>query len=309
MQTTKKAYLLTALAASLGFAAVPAQAATFASSILNITNFRLLHANGTAYSVGDFSTLAGNNNAHATAELNNVFDNGADTRSITAAVAPNVAHQCVGACFPLAEDNFAPIAGLPPVTTTYGYADQRLTGAAIRVGATPAGANASTRADASTSVNAVAAGNSDVGTSTTFAFTMGAADDTMTVSFTGNPYTRALVTPGAGAVSDANARLSWSLNIINMTTHASVLNYAPDALNSLSAVSATHAAPDNVVYAPGATLFSAVSGLLKANQTYQITIQHNSFANATQNVPEPATLTVMAAGLMGIALVRRRRAG
>lgn len=306
MPAIKNACLLTALAASLGFAAVPARAASFASSILNITDFRLLHSSGDAYGVGDFSNLAGTNDAHATAQLNGVFANASDSRSIAAAVAPNVARQCVGACFPIGSDVYTPVAGLPPVATTYGYADQKLVGSSIAVGATPAGASASTRADASAAVNAVASGNSDVGTSTTFAFVLGASD-TMTVAFTGNPYTRALVTAGAGPVSNANARLSWSLNIVNLSTGASVLNYTPNALNAASAVSATHGMPNDLVYAPGASAFTATTGLLTAGQTYQITIQHNSLANALQNVPEPASLAVMAAGLMGMAVVRRRR--
>lgn len=307
MNIIKKGLLRTALAASLGLAAVvPVQAATFASSILNINNFRLLHSSGVAFSTADFSTLTGTNDAHATAGLNNVFANGADSRSIQNPVPPNVAQQCVGPC-PVAPDTYTPIAGIPPVLNTFGHADQRLTGSSIINGATPAGANASTRADASTAVNAVASGNSDVGTSTTFAFVLGAAD-TMTIAFDGNPYTRALVTPGAGPISNANARLSWSINIINITTNTSVLNFAPNALNAASAVSATDGAPNDLIYAPGSAFYTATTALLLAGQTYQITIQHNSLANALQReLPEPGTLAVLAAGLLSMSLLSRRR--
>lgn len=307
MNIIKKGFLLTAMAASLSLTAVvPAQAETFASSILNISNFRLLHSSGTAFSTADFSTLSGTNDAHATAGLNNVFANGADSRPIQNPVPPNVAQQCVGPC-PVAPDTYTPIAGIPPVLNTYGHADQRLTGASIIIGATPAGANASTRADASTAVNAVASGNSDVGTSTTFAFTLGAAD-TMTIAFDGNPYTRALVTPGSGPVSNANARLSWSLSIVNITTGATVLNFAPNALNAASTVSATDGAPNDLIYAPGSAFFTATTALLSVGQTYQITIQHNSLANALQQeLPEPGTLAVLAAGLLSISLLSRRR--
>jgi len=310
MKIIKKGLLVTAMAASLSLAAViPAQAATFASSILNISNFRLLHSGGAAYSTADFATLTGVNDAHATAGLNGAFANDSDSRSILNPVPPNVAQQCLGACPPVPPDTYTPIAGIPPVLNTYGHADQRLTGASIIINGNAAGANASTRADASTAVNAVASGNSDVGTSTTFSFVLGTAD-TMTIAFDGNPYTRALVTPGSGPTSNANARLSWSIRIVNITNNANinVLTYAPDELNGLSNVSATDGAPNDLIYAPGSAFFTATTPLLVAGQTYQITIQHNTLANALQQeLPEPGTLAVLAAGLLSMSLLSRRR--
>ncbi|CAN7319486.1 PEP-CTERM sorting domain-containing protein [Pseudoduganella sp. LjRoot289] len=308
MNIVKRGFLQTTLAASLALAAVvPAHANTFASSILNISNFRLLDSTGTAFSTTDFSRLTGTNDAHATAQLNGVFANDADSRSILNPVPPNMAQQCVGTCPPVPPDTYTPIAGIPPVLTTYGHADQRLTGASIIIGATPAGANASTRADASTAVNAVASGNSDVGTSTTFAFTLGSAD-AMTIAFDANPYTRALVTPGSGPTSNANARLSWSLRIVEIATGANVLTFSPDYLNGDSNVSATDGAPNDLIYAPGSQFFTATTPLLVAGVAYQLTIQHNSLANALQQeLPEPGTLAILAAGLLSMSLLSRRR--
>ena len=312
MNIIRKGLLVTAAAATLGIGAMgSARADTFASAILDINNFRLLHSSGAVYSTADFSTITGTNDAHATAALNGVFANGADSRPILSGITPDVPHQCVGVpCPALGENNFARFGAPPPVPGNFGYADQRLVGESISVNGAPAGARAQTRADASTSQNIqVASGNSDVGTSTTFAFALGAAD-TMTVSFDATPYTAAFVSAGAGATSNANARLSWSINIVDLTTGASVFSFSPDEINALSAVSRTDGNPGLLEYNAAGTTYSfmATTPLLAAGTTYQLTVQHNTLANALQQeVPEPATLAIVAAGLIGMSLVSRRR--
>lgn len=303
-----KQWLATAAVVAASIASVPAQATTFASAILDINNFRLLHSGGTAYSTTDFTVLTGTNDAHATASLNAIFANGAQSFGILSGVQPNVPQQCVGApCPPLLENNFLPFPSPPPVPGTFGYADQDLTGAAITIGAAPAGAHARTRADASTMLNAIASGNSDVGTSTTFAFTLGASD-TMTISFDGTPYSQAFVSGGSGPTANANARLSWSINIIDLATNTSVFSYTPPELNGLSAVSRTDGAPGITTYNPGSAAFLAVTPLLAAGTTYQITVEHNTLANALQQeLPEPGSMTVLAMGMLAMSLAMRRR--
>ncbi len=311
MNIIRKSLLVTAAAATLGIAAMgSARADTFASAILDISNFRLLHGSGVAYAAGDFATLTGTNDAHATASLNGVFANGSDSLPILSGLQPDVPQQCVGApCPPIGENNFTRFV-VPPVPGTFGYADQRLQGSVITIGATPAGATAQTRAEAATTQNVqVASGNSDVGTSTTFAFTLGASD-TMTISFDANPYSAAYVSPGSGPTANANARISWSINIVDLTTGTSIFTFSPDELNALTAVSRTDGADGLLEYNAAGQVFSflATTPLLTAGTTYQITIQHNTLANALQQeVPEPATLAIVAAGLLSMSLVSRRR--
>lgn len=311
MKIVRKTMLLTAMAASIAIGGMgSARADAFAQSILVIDNFRLLHSSGTPYSVTDFGMLTGTNDAHATASLNGVFSNGAQSFGILSGVNPDVAHQTVGAPNPaLPENNFAPFGSAPPVPGTFGYADQNLTGSSITVGATPAGATAATRADASLAVNGVAAGNSDVGTSTTFSFTLGAADS-MTIAFDATPYTQAYVSADGAPTTNANARLSWSINIVDMTTGMTVFSYAPNELNAFSNVSRTDGFPGTTTYNPGTGAFSATTGMLSIASVYQITIQHNTLANAlqdTQAVPEPATLAIFGLGLLGMTAFGRRR--
>ncbi len=310
MTNFRKSLLATAVLLAAGVASAPAQASTFASAILDISNFRLLHSNGTAYSTGDFTILQGTNDAHATAALNGMFANGTSSIPILLGT-PNVNHQCKGApCPGLLDNDFSHFASPPPVPGTFGYADQDLTGASITINGNAAGAHARTRADASTALNAIASGNSDVGTSTTFQFTLGAAD-TMTVSFDATAFTQAYVSPGSTPDANANARLSWSINIVDLTTQGTIFDYAPGDLNALSVRSRTDGSPGLLTYtfatAPGVPL-TKVSPLLTAGTSYQITIQHNTLANALQQeLPEPDSLAVLAAGMLGMSLALRRR--
>ncbi|MES2298368.1 MAG: EDSAP-1 family PEP-CTERM protein [Pseudomonadota bacterium] len=310
MKLLRKSLLMTLAAAGIGIGTMgSAHADAFASAILDINNFRLLHSGGAAFSTADFTTLTGTNDAHATASLNGVFANGAQSFPILSGSNPDVPHQCVGVpCPALPENDFTPFPGPPPVPGTFGYADQALTGSSIIIGATPAGAHAQTRADASLPVNGIASGNSDVGTSTTFAFTLGTGD-TMTVAFDAIPYTQAYVSAGAAPTTNANARLSWSMQIIDLSSGTSVFDFAPTALNSLSNVSRTDGLPGTSTYngALASLAFASTTPFLTGGTAYQITVQHNTLANTLVAVPEPATLAVFGIGLLGLALVSRRR--
>ncbi|MES3020518.1 MAG: EDSAP-1 family PEP-CTERM protein [Pseudomonadota bacterium] len=313
MKLLKKTLMLAAAAAGIAFGGMgTAHADSFASSILIIDNFRLLHSDGTPFSTADFVNLTGTNDAHATASLNGVFANDAQSFGILSGVNPDVANVTVGAPNPARPpNNFTPFPNPPPVPGTFGYADQNLTGSSIQIGMAPAGALAQTRADASLAVNGMASGNSDVGTSTTFQFTL-AAGDSMTVSFDANPYTQAYVSAGSSPTTNANARLSWSIQIIDLSTGLPVFTYAPNALNAMSNVSRTDGFAGTTTYAPGTAAFLATTPILNATSTYQITIQHNTLANAlqAQAVPEPATLAIFGIGLLGMsAFGRRRKAG
>ena len=309
MKLAKKALVMSAAVAAMSFGAIGnASADAFAQSILSINNFRLLHSNGTAFSLADFDALDGVNSAHARASLNGVTATAVPQDvNILSGMNPDVAHQFVGLPNPpRPENNFTPFPTPLPVPGTFGYADQNLSGSAIAIGSAPAGANAQTRADASLQSNGSASGDSDVGTSTSFNFSL-AGGDSMTFAFDATPFTQAFTT--AGTSTNAIARLSWSLNIVNLTTGAIVFVFQPGQLNGSANASRTGTFAGLTTYNPGLLSFSAVSPLLNSADNYQLTIQHNTLANALQQnaVPEPATLAIFGLGLLGMTAFKRRR--
>ncbi|QBE65558.1 PEP-CTERM sorting domain-containing protein [Pseudoduganella lutea] len=298
-----KALLVGAAAATLGMQS--ASASTFASAILDMNNFRISHANGTVYRNTDFSKLIGVNDAHAMASLNTVQV----SRSAFGAT-PDVARQCVGTpCPAFGENNFTPYHALLPMSGNFGYADQNFTGSGISVNGAAAGARSQTRADVATSQNMqFANSNSSVGSSNTMAFRLGATDS-MTISFDAMAYAMAYASPDGRPTTTANARISWSANIVDLVTGTTVFHFAPEQLNSMAIVSRTHGANGTSLYTlPGGSLhFNATSPLLLANRDYQITVQHNTLVSALQHeIPEPASLAILGTGLCAMVATRRR---
>lgn len=308
MKTLKKTLLASAAAAVMGLGMLPAaHADTFASAILRINNLRLLHTpGGESFRVSDFSMLTGTNDARVSAILNSTQVQDQTSVNILSPTPPDLLQQCAGPC-PTGQNNPLPIA-IPG--TNFGHADELLTGSSIASNGGPApGANALTRADAGTiSSPNDANGSSNVGTSTTFRFSV-TDPGFMTVEFDAIPFLQAFVSAGAAQDSNANASLHWNINILDLTTGSTLLSQSPSEINQSR--SATDGAPANVFYNPGLGTFSysfTTTSTLVIDHDYQLTIGHETEANALQQeVPEPGTLAVLGAGLMGMSLVIRRR--
>ncbi len=127
-------------------------------------------------------------------------------------------------------------------------------------------------------------------------------------AFDATPFTQAYTT--TGPATNAIARLSWSLNIVNLSTGATVLSYQPAELNGNANRSRTGTFAGLSTYNPGTGFFTTTTPLLNADDVYQLTVQHNTLANALQQdaaVPEPATLAIFGLGLLGMSAFKRRR--
>ena len=300
-----KVLLVAAVAAAFGTQS--AGASTYASAILDISNFKILNNQGKVYKNTDFFKLIGINDAHATASLN------ADSKSLSAiGTRPDVAHQCVGApCPAFGENNFTPFNSLLPMSGNFGYADQYMTGSAISMNGAAAGAHSQTRADVATSLNMqFANSNSSVGSSNTMSFRLG-SNDTMTVMFDAKPFAVAYSSPEGRPVTTANARISWSVNIVDLANGTSVFNYAPDEINGMSTVSRTHGNNGMSQYAAPGGVYHLIktSPQLLANHDYQITVQQNTLVSALQQeIPEPGSLAIVGTGLLAMVGGRRSRA-
>lgn len=300
----RRKYLFVAAAAAT-FGMQSASASTFASAILDISNFKISHANGNVYRNTDFSKLIGVNDAHATASLNDV-----QVSKSAIGPRPDVLRQCVGTpCPAFGENNFTPYHALLPMNGNFGYADQNFIGSAISMNGAAAGARSQTRADVATSHNMqFANSNSSVGSSNTMAFRLGNSD-TMTVSFDATAFAMAYASPEGRPVTTANARISWSVNIVDLKTGALVFSYAPPEINGMSIVSRTHGNTGTSLYAvPSGTMhLGGVSPLLLTDRDYQITVQQNTLVSALQQeIPEPGSLAVLGTGMVAMAIGRRR---
>lgn len=296
-------------AAALAFAQT-AGAAAIAFSTLEVNNFQIFNGSGDQYAAGDFDVLEVSNFTKAEAML--------DGSGMIGTNASDVTLKCVGACAGIAQNDFGQQGG--PIGQ-FSRADAVMSGAGVSGLNGSDSVSARSVAEVQLSANGEGTAGSNVGSGSRFSFSL-ANDDVLDFRFDAQPYLRAMLedqdvmsfssVAWSVTVMDASNNLvfSWSPNGVAGGVFGGSELLDPFSVNTSVSV----LAPGDTIYDPGTGSFRAVTNVLSAGQTYTVSINEESAANAelvvdAQQVMEPASVGVLGFALVGLAAVARRRRG
>lgn len=287
-----------------------ASAGAIAFSSLEVSNFQIFSGDGTQYAAGDFDVLEVSNFTKAEAML--------DGSGIVSTHPSDVPLRCVGACAGIAQNDFGQQGG--PIGQ-FSRADAVMSGAGVSGLNGQDFVTARSVAEVQLNANGEGTAGSNVGSGSRFSFSL-ANDDVLDFRFDTQPFLRAML-EDQDVMSFAG--VAWSVTVMDGANNV-VFSWSPNGLagglvggteilDPFSVnTSRSVLAPGDVVYDPGSGSFRAVTDVLSAGETYTVSINEESSANAllvvdTQQVVEPASVGVLGLALLGLAAASRRWRG